>query len=126
MSASIRQTVSRRGFRALNRVVLPALKTGLASPLPLGVGLVVLETVGRRSGLPREVPLVSVRLGDTIVVSTVRRRSQWVENVAASGSARAWVGGIARPVTATVRRGPLQVVVLELDDEPERSPALAC
>lgn len=125
MSTSIRSSVSRRGFRALNRVVLPALKTGLASPLPLGFGLVVLETVGRRSGLQREVPLVSVRLGDRIVVSTVRRRSQWVENAAAAGSARVWVGGTARPGTATVRRGPLQVVVLDLDDL-ERTPALAC
>lgn len=126
MSSSIRQSVSRRGFRALNRVVLPALKTGLASPLPLGVGLVVLETIGRRSGLQREVPLVSVRLGDTILVSTVRRRSQWVENAAASGSARVWVGGTPRPGTATVRRGPLDIVVLDLDGAPEGSPALAC
>lgn len=124
MSAALRQSVTRRGFRALNRVVLPALKTGLASPLPLGVGLVVLETVGRRSGLRREVPLVSIRVGNTLLMSTVRRRSQWVENAAASGSARAWLGGSVRPGTATVRRGPLQVVVLELDERP--APALAC
>jgi len=121
-----RSAVTRAGFGALNRVVLPAVKRGLASPLPLGVGLVVLETVGRRSGLPREVPLVSARLGDKVVMSTVRRRSQWVENVAAAGSARVWLHAASRPATAKVRRGPLQVVVLDLADEAEPVVATAC
>ncbi len=126
MNAGLRQNLTRGAFRALNRAVLPAVKTGLASPLRLGVGLVVLETVGRRSGLRREVPLVSARFGDTIVMSTVRHPSQWVENAAAAGSARVWVGGAARPGTASVRRGPLQLVVLDLHDGAEPAAAIAC
>ena len=124
MNATIRQSVTRRGFGALNRVVLPAVKTGLASPPRLGFGLVVLETVGRRSGKRRQVPLVSARLGDTLVMSTVRNPSQWVENAAASGSARVWVGGTDRGATASVRRGLLQLVRVDLDD-PDVTPALA-
>jgi deazaflavin-dependent oxidoreductase (nitroreductase family) len=98
-------------------------RRGVGSPLPLGVGLVVLETVGRRSGRPRQVPLVSARIGDTLIVSTVRRPSQWVENVAATGSARVWLGGTARSGTATIRRGPLQVVSVDLTpNRVERDP----
>jgi len=126
MNTGLRQNLTRGAFRTLNRVVLPAVKTGLASPLQFGVGLVVLETVGRRSGLRREVPLVSARFGDTIVMSTVRHPSQWVENAAAAGSARVWMGGTARPATASVRRGPLQLVVLDMHDTAEPAAAIAC
>jgi hypothetical protein len=125
MNASLRRSITRTGFRALNRVVLPAAKKGLASPPRLGFGVVVLETVGRRSGLRREVPLLSARVGDTLVMSTVRNPSQWVENAAAAGSARVWVGGADRAGTASVRRGPLQVVRVDLDDDPDLTPALA-
>lgn len=125
MNEALRQSVTQAGFRALNRVVLPAVKKGLASPLPLGFGLVVLETVGRKSGLRRQMPLVSARLGNTVVVSTVRQKSQWLENVAAAGSASVWVGGRSRPGTATVRRGHLQLVVLDLSDVPTPTPAAA-
>jgi deazaflavin-dependent oxidoreductase (nitroreductase family) len=115
------RSLTRNGFRTLNRVVLPVVKRGVGSPLPLGVGLVVLETVGRRSGRPRQVPLVSARIGDTVIVSTVRRPSQWVENVAAAGAARVWLGGTKRSGTATIRRGPLQVVSVDLTpDRDER------
>lgn len=123
MSATLRQSITQTGFRTLNRVVLPAVKRGFASPLPVGFGLVVLETVGRRSGLKRQMPLVSARLGNTVVVSTVRQKSQWLENVAAAGSASVWVGGQSRPGTATIKRGPLQLVVLDLSDAPAPVPA---
>lgn len=114
---SLRRSFAREGFRTLNQVVLPAVKRGIGSPLPLGVGLVVVETVGRKTGKVRQVPLVSARVGDRVVVSTVRQRSQWVENVAAAGSARVWLGGTARPGTAEVRRGPLQLVSIELEPD---------
>jgi deazaflavin-dependent oxidoreductase (nitroreductase family) len=100
------------GFRALNRVVRPLAKRGLGSPWPLGAGLVVLETTGRRSRLPREVPLVGARVGDTVVVSTVRGRSQWLRNVEADPAVHVWLDGDRRPATATVQRGPLRIATL--------------
>ncbi len=124
--SSFRQFVTHSGFQGLNRFVIPIVKAGLVSPLPVGIGLVVLEPIGRRSGLPRQVPLVSVRVGDTIMMSTVRNRSQWEENADASGSARAWVGGVVRPGTASVRRGRLQVVVLDLGREAEHLTNVVC
>lgn len=107
-------TLSRPLFRALNRVVVPAVKAGLAAPLPIGLGLVVLQTTGRVSGQPREVPLVAARLGDRVRVSTVRSRSQWTRNVEADGDVTVWLGGCKRDATGSVDPGPLTVVTLDL------------
>ena len=99
-------------FRSLNRVVKPLVKAGIGSPLPLGLGAVVMEATGRVSGERREVPLVGLRLGDTVVVSTVRERSQWLKNVEADDRTAVWYCGRRHDTTAAVRRGPLNVVTL--------------
>ena len=105
----------RRVFGPLNRLVAPLARSGLAGPLPVGVGLVLLETTGRRTGLRREVPLLSARVGNRLVVSTVRSDSQWVRNLAVDPDPAVWLGGRPRLAEATVRRGPLNVAVLDLE-----------
>lgn len=105
----------RRTFRALNGVVEPLVRAGVANPLPgAGAGLVVLETTGRVSGKTRAVPLVSARVGNRVYASTVRTPSQWVENLDAEPTAGVWINGRRRPATAAVRRGPLTVAALTL------------
>ncbi len=106
----MRCDVTQSVFRALNSVLLPAVRSGVASPLPVGLGLVVVETTGRKSGLSRQVPLVAFRAGDDITVSTVRSDSQWLANLEASPEAAVWRNGVRRDVTATVQRGTLNVV----------------
>lgn len=105
--------LTRTLFRTLNRFVGPAVRAGLGSPLPVGLGAVVLESTGRISGEPREVPLIGLRVGDRVVVSTVRSRSQWVRNLEADDRAAVWFCGERHPATATVQRGPLNVVTLD-------------
>lgn len=110
----VRRSVTRTAFRSLNRVVAPAVKAGVGSPLPIGFGVVVLETTGRVSGLAREVPLVAARLGSRVGVTTVRSSSQWAKNLGADPKASIWLNGRKRSARGTVNAGPITVASLEL------------
>lgn len=84
-------------FRSLNSVVRPLVKAGLGSPWSFGLGAVVREATGRVSGEPREVPLLGLRLGDKVVVSTSREKSQWLKNVEANDQTAVWFAAADTP-----------------------------
>lgn len=68
-SAKLEQAV----FRRLNAVVEPAVRSGIGSTTLAPASLIVLETVGSKSGLRRRTtPLWSIKLGRYRVVSTAR------------------------------------------------------
>ncbi len=105
--------LARTFFGALNRVTAPAIKAGVGSPWPFGTGAVVLETTGRVTGERREVPLLATRAGARVVVTTVRRDSQWLRNLVADERAVVWLCGRRHEVVATVQRGPVTYATLE-------------
>jgi len=113
--------ITRQAFSALNAVVRPLLSTGIGNPPAVGFGAAVVETVGRKSGQPRQVPLVAFRALDRVYVSTVRADSQWLANLEADGSTKVQLASEFRPGQATVRRGPLNIAVVDL--EPDTDPA---
>ena len=108
--------IERAVYNRVNRVVRPLVKLGVGSPLPLGLGAVVLEHTGRRSGHRYEAPLLGLRVGDNVFVSTVRENSQWLRNVESHRTPAVWVCGRRKEATARITRGPLSVVKLALDD----------
>lgn len=115
ISSLIPTAVTRQAFAALNGVVRPLLATGLGNPPAVGLGIAVVETTGRVSGTPRQVPLVAFRALDRVYVSTVRGDSQWLANLEANDDARVQLATEFRRGVAAVKRGPLNVAVVELD-----------
>jgi deazaflavin-dependent oxidoreductase (nitroreductase family) len=98
-------SAEQRLFRTLNRFIEPAVRAGLGSSLA-GPGAYVVETTGHRSGLPRRVPLLAKRVGDSILVSTIRDDSQWIRNLEHHPYADVWIAGRPRRAAATVVRLP--------------------
>jgi deazaflavin-dependent oxidoreductase (nitroreductase family) len=90
-------------FERLNGVIEPLVRAGFGSPGPCASGVILVETIGRRSGRTISVPLVAAALGDLVIVSTLRaRRSQWVRNLAATPQVRYWAHGRPRAATAII------------------------
>jgi len=107
-----RREIERSAFGAINQIVKPAVRAGFGSPLPVGGGVVLLETTGRHSGLARQVPLMAWRVGKTIKVSTLRDDSDWVANLEANASGAVWINGRRSEVLGKIERGSLTVATL--------------
>jgi len=81
----------------LNPLVKAAAEAGIPPP-----GLVILETIGRKSGLPRRTPVGKALVGDTLwVVAEHGRGAAYVRNIEANPRVRVklgrrWHTGIGR------------------------------
>lgn len=96
------QRIESEFYRNLNASVEPLARAGFGSPGLLPTGAIVLEVTGRKSGLTHNVPLLATLFGNLIIVSTVRRRSQWMKNLAVNPEVRYWMLGQAKEATAFV------------------------
>jgi deazaflavin-dependent oxidoreductase (nitroreductase family) len=89
-----RQRLERDLFRTLNRFVEPAVRRGILSPQCAPVGLILLETIGFKSGTVRSTPLLATHVGDYTFVSTVRgKQSFWIRNLQEHPDIRFYKGG---------------------------------
>lgn len=95
--------LEQRFFRRLNGIVEPAVRNGIASPSRLPGALIVLESIGFKTGKKRRTPLLSFRFGRFRIVSTVRgNRSFWVKNLLSQPRVDYFVGGKLRSAYALV------------------------
>ena len=91
--------------KVFNRLVLAAARVGLPTP-----SVVVLETTGRRSGMPRRVPVTRMLDGDTLwIVTEHGRKAAYVRNIEADPRVRARIGRRWRSGRAEIV-GPAAVV----------------
>jgi hypothetical protein len=110
-------------FRSLNQFVEPLVRLGFGSPLPWTTGAIVLETKGRKTGRALSVPLVATLVGDLLLVSTVRKGSQWVKNLAANTEVKYWLYGQEREAKAFVFASDLDPP--RVDEMPKLAACLA-
>jgi deazaflavin-dependent oxidoreductase (nitroreductase family) len=83
----------------------------------VGSGLVLVETKGRKTGVRRTTPVFAQRVGNTLIVSTVRGNSQWIRNVLADKNPEVFVDKRSRAVKVSSRRiGTWTVLRLQLVD----------
>ena len=83
--------------------IVPAVRCGIGSPRFAPGGLIVLESVGFKSGQIRRTPLVATRFMGFTLISTARGdRSFWVKNLQQKPRVRYYVGGKAREAKAFV------------------------
>jgi deazaflavin-dependent oxidoreductase (nitroreductase family) len=87
-------------FRGLNQFVEPLVRAGFGAPVFSPMGAIVIETTGRKTARRSNVPLMAAVIGEFVVVSTVRRRTNWLKNLAAHPEVRYWLGGREREATA--------------------------
>jgi deazaflavin-dependent oxidoreductase (nitroreductase family) len=84
--------------RVLNPVVRAAVRLGL--PLPV---VVILETRGRKSGQPRQIPVGKTLDGDTLwIVAEHGRKASYIRNIESEPRVRVRVGRRWRAGVATV------------------------
>jgi deazaflavin-dependent oxidoreductase (nitroreductase family) len=96
-------TIEKTVFRRINALVEPAVRKGFGSPTFTPASLIVLETIGFKSGAQRRTPLWTIRLGRYRVVSTARGdRSFWVKNLLKQPKVSYYVGGKRRHTDAVV------------------------
>ena len=100
------EDLEREFYRALNACLEPAVRAGWLSPGQMTpMGLVLVETWGRKSGVARATPLLATVLGDALLVATARgSRSQWARNMEADARVAYWLGGERHEGRATVLR----------------------
>ncbi|MEN3334813.1 MAG: hypothetical protein V7641_4178 [Blastocatellia bacterium] len=109
-------------YRSLNQLVEPLVRAGVGSPFLSPTGAIVLETTGRRTGRTYKVPLLATRIGNLLLLSSVRHRSQWLKNLAANSDTRYWMGGRSHEATAYVIAAGLNA---PLDQLPPHARCLA-
>jgi deazaflavin-dependent oxidoreductase (nitroreductase family) len=84
--------------KVFNRLVLAAARAGLPTP-----SVVILETMGRRSGEPRRVPVTRLLEGDTLwIVTEHGRKAGYVRNIEANPRVRVRIGRRWRTGRATI------------------------
>ncbi len=87
--------LEREFFRKLNAVVEPAVRRGLGSPRIAPAGLIVLESVGFKTGQVRRTPLAGRAPRGNMCLSArcAVERSFWVRNLQKQPRTRFYRGG---------------------------------
>lgn len=105
-------------FKAAGRSLMPWIEAGLANPVLWPTGAVVVEVTDKHSARTYKLPLTATRIGNLLVLTSLRRDAGWLQNLIAKPDVRYWFAG--RPQTA-------KAFVVTSDELPaELPPSTAC
>jgi hypothetical protein len=94
--ANLRTKLEQQLFRRINGVVEPMVRRGFVSSKLAPASLIVLETIGFKSGQLKRTPVWSLGLGRYRIVGTARGgRSFWVKNLLKDSDISYFLGGKA-------------------------------
>jgi hypothetical protein len=96
-------------FKTVGQSLTPLIEMGFANPLLWPTGAVVVEVTDKDSAKTYKLPLTATRIGNLILLTSLRRQAGWLQNLIVKPETRYWFAGRPRLATA---------VVLTPDDEP--------
>jgi deazaflavin-dependent oxidoreductase (nitroreductase family) len=100
----LKRAAQRFGKVTVNKLAAAVVRSGLSLPVVNPSSVVVVETVGRRSGKIRFTPMGYARISEKMiwVVSEHGTSSDWFRNARAAGEAKVWIGRQCFPATPRV------------------------
>ncbi|MBL8202946.1 MAG: hypothetical protein JNM09_01860 [Blastocatellia bacterium] len=95
-------------IKTLGQSLTPLIEMGVGNPLLWPTGAVVVEVMDKDSDRTYKLPLTATRIGNLLLLTSLRRQASWLQNLMAKPDVRYWFAG--RPQLATA-------FVLTPDDE---------
>ncbi|MBS1810420.1 MAG: hypothetical protein JST84_19810 [Acidobacteria bacterium] len=99
------QEITRLQFdviKTLGQRLTPLIEMGFGNPLLWPTGAVVVEVTDRDSERTYKLPLTATRIGDLILLTSLRRQAGWLQNLMANSEIRYWLAGRPRLAQAFV------------------------
>lgn len=89
-------------IKTLGQSLTPLIEMGFGNPLLWPTGAVVVEVTDRDSERAYKLPLTATRIGNLILLTSLRREAGWLQNLMAKPNVRYWFAGRPRRAKAFV------------------------
>ena len=89
-------------LKTAGRNLMPWIEMGIGNPLLWPTGAVVVEVTDKDSDRTYKLPLTATRVGNLMVLTSLRRQAGWLQNLIAKPEMRYWFVGQPRQATAFV------------------------
>lgn len=96
-------------LKTVGRSLMPLIEMGFGNPLLWPTGAVVVEVTDKDSEKTYKLPLTATRIGNLILLTSLRQQAGWLQNLMAKPEVQYWFAG--RPRLA-------KAFVLTPDEEP--------
>lgn len=89
-------------IKAAGRGLLPLIELGFGNPLLWPTGSVVVEVTDKDAARTYKLPLTATRIGNLLLLTSLRREAGWLQNMLATPKVRYWLAGRPQLANALV------------------------